>query len=281
MTDMMTSLEQSLERQARLFAEQNHDSDGHGQRTFLVADFEYQYDRSAHAGYCVAEGAGAEEKIRWPFHRVVSAAWIVLRFVPGQDVPEIEGPVLLTAETMDEKAIVTQFFDAVAGLRPAIVTTWGGETKDIAALRRAAVEHDLALPLQLLELSPYSSRRLDLCNATSVMADCVHLPEFAAALGIPAKPSPSKSIGKLVETQQWDLVADQCAADVLTTSVIAICHLKSMGVITCDCPATMMALAEQAVEALPRSVFCSRSFKPWARDHLRAAGLRGTVFRAA
>ncbi|WP_373488200.1 hypothetical protein [Blastomonas sp.] len=280
MSDSLTLIEEMLGREARLFAASNVESDDRSHRTYIVADFEYQYHRSAHAGYQVAEGAAAEEKIRWPFHRIVAAAWTVLRFVPGQAVPEIEAPVVLTAETMDEKTMVTQFFDALAAMPQAIFATWGGEAKDLAALRRAAVEHDLCLPVQLLDLSPYSIRRLDLCNASSVMAASVHLPEYAAALAIPSKPSPRKEIGQLVENRQWDLVADQVAADVLTTCVIAIGHLKSMAVVTCDRPATIMALAEKAAETFPKSIFCSRSFRPWARDRLRAAGLRGTVFRA-
>lgn len=280
MTDSLTLIEEMLSREARLFAAHNVDADERAHRTYIVADFEYQYQRDAHVGYRVAEGAAAEEKIRWPFHRIVAAAWTVLRFAPGQAVPEIETPIVLTAETMDEKTIVTQFFDALCAVPHAVFVNWGGETKDLAALRRAAVEHNLTLPVQLLELSPHSQRRLDLCNATSVQAACVHLPEYAAALTIPSKPSPSKEIGQLVENRQWDLVADQVVADVLTTCVIAIGHLKSMGVVTCDRPTTIMALAEKAAETFPKSIFCSRSFRPWARDRLRAAGLRGTVFRA-
>jgi hypothetical protein len=280
MTDSLTLIEEMLGREARLFAANNIDADEKGHRAYIVADFEFQYQRDAHAGYRVAEGAAAEKKIRWPFHRIVAAAWTVLRFVPGQDIPEIEAPVVLTAETMDERTMVAEFFDALCAVPHAVVVTWGGETKDLAALRRAAVEHNLSLPVQLLELSPHNQRRLDLCNATSVQAACVHLPEYAAALAIPSKPSPSKEIGQLVENRQWDLVADQVAADVLTTCVIAIGHLKSMGVIECDRPATIMALADKAAENFPKSVFCSRSFRPWARDRLRAAGLRGTVFRA-
>ncbi len=280
MTDSLTSIEEMLGREARLFAANNVEGDERGHRTYIVADFEYQYQRDAHAGYRVAEGSSAEEKIRWPFHRIVATAWTVLRFAPGQDVPEIEAPVVLTAEAMDEKAMVTQFFDALCAGPHAVLVSWGGETKDLAALRRAAVEHDLCLPVQLLELSPHSQRRLDLCNATSVQAACVHLPEYAAALAIPSKPSPSKEIGQLVENGHWDLVTDQVAADVLTTCVIAIGHLKSMGVVSCDRAATFMALADKANEAFPKSNFCSRSFRPWARDRLRAAGLRGTVFRA-
>lgn len=281
MTDSLTSIEEMLGREARLFAANNIDGDDKGHRTYIVADFEYEYQRNAHAGYKVAEGTAAEEKIRWPFHRIVAAAWTVLKFVPGRDVPDIVAPVPLTAETMDEKSMVVQFFDALNALPGATLTSWGGETKDLAALRRAAAQHDLTLPVQLRELSPHSLRRLDLCNATSVQAACVHLPEYAAALAIPSKPSPSKAVGQLVQTRQWDLVADQVSADVLTTCVIAIGHLKSMGIVTCDQPATIMALADKATETFPKSVFCNRSFRPWARDRLRAAGLRGTVFRAA
>ena len=281
MIELPAAFEQELERQARLFSA--HRGDGHGKapRVYLVADFEYRYDRNAHAGYRIADGAAAEPKIRWPFHRIEAAAWAVLRFTPGEPVPYIEAPIVLTAEEMDEKAIVSAFFAALHALPQAVLVTWGGEAKDLAALRLAAAMHDLSLPAQLLDLSPYSTRRLDLCSATSVAAPSVHLPEYAAALAIPSKPSPSKDIGKLVEGQQWSAVADQVLADVLTTCVIAVGPLKSMGAISVDKPAALIALAERASEALPNSRFVSRDFKPWARDRLRAAGLRGTVYRPA
>ena len=42
-----------------------------------------------------------------------------------------------------------------------------------------------------------------------------------------------------------------------------------------------MAIAEAAAVSHPRSAFVERTFKPWARDRLRAAGLRGTVYRGS
>ena len=229
MIDTPNAFEQELERQARMFSAQRNDGDDTGSRIFIVADFEYRYDRDAHAGYRIADGAAAEPKIRWPFHRIEAAAWTVLRFIPGQPIPEIEPLIVLTADESDEKAIVSAFFAALQTLPQAVLVTWGGEAKDLAALRLAAAMHDLSSPHHLLDLSPYSSRRLDLCNATSVAAPSVHLPEYAAALAIPSKPSPSKDIGRLVERQQWPLVEDQVVADVLTTCVIALGHLTSMG----------------------------------------------------
>jgi hypothetical protein len=40
-----------------------------------------------------------------------------------------------------------------------------------------------------------------------------------------------------------------------------------------------MAVADAALVASPNSAFLIRNFKPWARDRLREAALRGNVYR--
>ncbi|MEL7691476.1 hypothetical protein [Citromicrobium bathyomarinum] len=264
---------------ARLFRA-NASSQVDGAQTIIVADFEYAWDRDRHDAYRVAEGASAEPTIRWPFHRIAAASWIVLRFVAGEAVPEIGKPIVLTAETMSEAAMVAAFFDALRAQLDAQLVTWGGETKDLAVLRQVAMMQDLVLPAQLADLHPHSDRRLDLCFATSVAAKTVHLPEIATAMGIPAKPSPSKSIGPLVEAGAWREVEEQVLADVITTSVIAIMQLGAAGRIRIDRPASLLALAQAVGEAFANSQFCKRSFALWARARHAEAGLRGTVFRA-
>ncbi len=79
-----------------------------------------------------------------------------------------------------------------------------------------------------------SPQRIDLCDAVSVRAELVHLPEYAAACSIPAKPSPSMDIGGLVQTGNWQAVEDQVLADMMTTSVIFLRHLKSRGAVSCS-----------------------------------------------
>ena len=99
-------------------------------------------------------------------------------------------------------------------------------------------------------------------------------------MGIPAKPSPSKSIGPLVEAGAWPDVEDQVLADVITTSVIAMMQLSAAGRIQINRPASLLAFAESLRDAFPNSQFCKRTFAPWARARHAASGLRGTVFRA-
>ena len=249
-------------------------------QTIIVADFEYAYDRDRHHAYRVAEGASAEPTIRWPFHRVAAASWIVLRFVAGEALPEIAEPMVLTVEMMNEGEIVAAFFDALRAQPDAQLVTWGGETKDLAVLRQVAMMQDLLLPAQLADLHPHSDRRLDLCLTTSVAAKTVHMPEIATAMGIPSKPSPSKSIGPLVEAGAWREVEEQVLADVITTSILAIMQLGSAGRIRIDRSSSLLTLAHTLGETFPNSQFCKRSFAPWARARYAEAGLRGTVYRA-
>ena len=264
---------------ARLFASRpNEDNDT--ALTLIVCDFEYSYDRDRHAGYLVAEGKAAERRIRWPFHRIAAASWLVLRFTPGKTVPEFEDPVVMTGDGSTEKQMVEAFFDACRAEPDAILTTWGGEAKDMAVLRAAAMMHGLVLPSQLADLHPHSRHRLDLCQATSVAAASVHLPEFAAALGIPSKPTASADIGPAVDCGDWALVAEQVLADVVTTTVLAMSQLTALGQVAIDRGTTLLTLAERLKKGLPSSAFCTRTFAPWARARHAEAGLRGTVFRA-
>lgn len=264
---------------ARLFSTRTG-SQEYGSQTIIVADFEYAYDRDRHDAYKVAEGASAEPTIRWPYHRIAAASWWVLRFVSGEAVPEITDPVVLTSEDLREPAIVSAFFDALRAEPDALLVSWGGQTKDYAVLRQVAMMEDLVLPVQLSELHPHSARRLDLCLATSAGAKCVHLPEIATALGVPAKPSPSKDIGPLVEAGDWPKVREQVLADVIATSMIAIMQMGAAGRIRVDRSATQIALSECLGKAFPNSPFCNRTFASWARARKAEAGLRGTVFRA-
>ena len=276
-----TEIERHLAREAYLFAARGSAGNQDRTRTYIVADFEYGYDWDRHNGYSVAEGADAEEKIRWPFHRVAAASWCVMRFKRGSDTPEIQGPVVLSADDHSEKEMVSAFFDALDQEPGAVLVTWGGEHKDLAVLRRTAGEFDLIMPHQLRELSPVSDRRIDLCGAVSIRAESVHLPEYAAACSIPAKPSPSKTIGELVEKGKWGDVEEQVLADVMTTAIIMLRHLKSHGLVRCAIPACSLALANAAANANPDSEFLRRTFKPWAQLKDSTANYTCPIYRAA
>lgn len=276
-----TKIEQQLTREANLFAALGRSGNQNKARTYIVADFEYAYDRDRHHGYKVAEGADAEEKIRWPFHRIAAVSWCVMRFTAGSEIPEIQGPLVLCRADHGEQEMVSAFFDALDQEPGAVLVTWGGEYKDLAVLRRCAAEFDLILPQQLRDLDPYSIRRIDLCGAVSVRTESVHLPEYAAACSIPAKPSPSKTIGELVENEMWPEVEEQVLADVMTTAIIMLRHLKSHGLVRCAIPACCLVLANAATKANPDSEFLRRTFKPWAQLKDSTANYTCPIYRAA
>jgi len=273
----------ALERDARIFTARGKSSDGQQRKSLrlIVCDFEYLYNRSAYAGYAVSEGKSGRTDLRWPFHRIAAASWMVLRFDPDGDVPVVEECVVIANDESDERAIVMRFFDALQRYPDAVLTTWGGEYKDLAVLRKCAGEFGLLLPDQLRDLNPYAYARLDLCQAVTGKAKPVHLPEYAMGASIPAKPSPSKCIGPMVEQGKWREVRDQCLADVLTACVVALRHLHSQGVIACHPQRSLEVLAEAARRTAPASSFVRNSFAPWAIGQLAASNLRGVVHRAA
>lgn len=277
------ALSERLSRDAaRFLRDRKRDRDVTNSRhTFLVFDLEFLWDREAHAAYVSSECKTAERDIRWPFDRIGAAAWIVLRFLPGRTVPEIEAPVVLTGQDHDERSIAAQLLAAIDAEPDAVVVTWGGEARDFAVLRCAAARHDLVLPSQLVEQSPYTPLRIDLRAALGVQAARAHLPEYCAGCGIPSKPTPSEQIGHLVEAKAWALVADQVLADVLASTVVTMRHLAATGVVEYTRDQSALALAECALTAIPHSKFVRNAFKPWARDRVRAGALRGVVYRAA
>lgn len=272
-----TSLGEALEREARMYLSERHGSVVAPSRSYIVIDLEYRWRREEFAEYLAAEGADARAEPLWPFHEIVAASWLIMRFRAGEPLPEIEVPVVLAADGADERAIVEALFAALNTEPFAMLVTWGGETKDLAVLRRCAATLDLLLPQQLREGSPHARTRLDLCRATTVQAKPVHLPELAMAVGIPAKPSPSRAIGRLVEEGRWSCVREQVLADVLTTSALAIRHLTSHGEVTCDRVGTMTAIAEAAAAAIPQSAFVKRVFAPWAKAAAVRAKLKGAI----
>lgn len=277
-----TTFERELEQQASQFSMRPGGAHENAVKTYIVADLEFSHDRSRFEGYQIQEGRSAERNLRWPFCRIAAVSWVVMRFRPGVDVSEVETPVVLSGMNAGPKSErVAAFFEALIAEPTATLVTWGGEVRDLAVLRRCAAENGLVLPPQIADLSPLSQHRIDLCDATSVRADSVHLGEYAAACSIPAKPTPSKAIGKLVETEQWALVEEQCLADVLSTAVILARHLASRVQVTVPPVNTIKALGEAAVAALPDSKFIRHTFASWARALHARAQLRGEVFCAA
>ena len=279
--------ERTLERQAHAWLAARAREETRCPRVFLVCDFEFKFRREAHGAWSYGRepkydqrGRRKEEKIRWPFHNIAAAAWMVVRFDGQSDVPEIAEPVVMTLADYSETDILRGFFDALDGIgHEAKMLTWGGEARDLAVLRYQACRHGLNLPVHMRDTSPHARERIDLCRSTTVQADPVHLDEYAAGCGIPVKPSPPEAIGKLVENGEWDAVHDHVLADVLTTTIVGLRWLAAMGEIGYDRERSAMAIADTALMACPDSAFVIRDFKPWARDQLRAAALRGNVYR--
>ena len=167
-----TYLGATLEREARAFAARAKNDEGKlpPLQHFVVADFEYAYDRSLHQGYKIADGKDAESDIRWPFHTIACGCWMVLRFEPGNEVPKVEAITVVANDEADERVIAERLFDVLEQRPEAVFLTWGGESKDLPVLRRVAARHDLLLPPQLRDPSIYCRERLDLCRAVASRA---------------------------------------------------------------------------------------------------------------
>ena len=264
MPNTLNMLEQMLEKEARQFEGQNGEKAEPKTSSITVLDLEFLWDRNAHAGYRICEGATACDEIRWPFHQVAAACWMTAHFCSTSDVPEITGPTVLSLETIGERDLLENLFDALHQNPSSILVTWGGEARDLAVLRHRAAVLDLVLPMQLRPSSPHAPQRLDLCRDVSVQATPVHLSEYAAASSIPCKPIPSKQIGLLAEQGEWGKVREQVAADVLTTTIIAMRHLAARELISCDRAKSVTAVAEAASETIPYSKFVNRDLVPWA-----------------
>ena len=275
--------EGSLEREALAFAARSAQTDAprRRMRSYIIADFEYCYDHDRHRAYMVSEGEGAERSIRWPFHHVAAASWLKLDYDPASETVSVAEAQVIALDEMPEAEIIATFFAFLEAHPTAVLVTWGGEYKDFAVLRRSAEDFNLLLPPQLLEQSPNARERRDLCNSVSVMAKSVHLPEYAAACSIPAKPSPSKSVGDLVVRGAWRAVREQVVADVITTSIIALRNRVSHREIICDLPAIYAQLSKAGAAAMPGSRFVALTLEPWVKGQAAAAKLKGRIYRAS
>lgn len=239
---------------------------------FLIADLEFAYDHAGFAHYRTVEGDPTKGLCRWPWHHVTAGAWMLVTFLPGRPEPLVGPVTVVTAATHSEKAIAESYFDAIQLAGNPLCVSWGGEQKDVHVLRRIASEHGLALPRALIDASPRARERLDLCNAVSGQAPCPHLPEYARAVGVPTKPNASKDIGALVMASDWDAVAEQVVADVMTTAVIAVRHAIAHGMVAADLDSAEQAVCAAAAAALPASTFLAQApirlrmhlCQPWA-----------------
>jgi hypothetical protein len=219
-----------------------------GPLKIIVSDFEFAYDMQSFRKYQQAEDDATDGWVRWPFHQICGAAWAIITFRPRLKQPIISDIAVMTWDSFSQLSIVTAYLAAVSANPDAVLHSWGGEQKDWPVVRRVAMSHGLLLPKQLTDLRPHSDFRIDLCNSTSGQARCVHLPEYATAVGIPSKPMPSVAVGSAVLCQRWDQVAKQVFGDLLTISIIAARHTVAYGRCEVD-----LSLTEQVIA----KAFCS------------------------
>ncbi len=229
--------------------------DKQGALKLLVSDFEFRYDMDAFRRYQVAENDATKGWVRWPFCHVVAAAWTCLTFRVDADMPEISSVVTLTAADKSEQDIVEAYFEAIEAHTGAILTSWGGEQKDVPVLRRVAGECGIVMPSQLRDLRVHAPARLDLCNATSTQARCVHLPEYCIATGIPSKAFPSKDVGQAAAAGLTDIVAEQVRSDLFATAIVATRHAISHGMTSVNVVESEQAIAKAFAKAYPHSHF--------------------------
>ena len=231
--------------------------------TFCIFDFEYEYDIDRYDAYRRADNADGEYKCKWPYHHTVAGAWALITYPAGALQPIVHNVSVHDARTHDEVALVTKFFELLDRHTDSVPVGWGSECKEMPTLRRTAAMYGLVLPKRLRDSNPYSRDRIDLSNALKGQGHFVHMPEYAHATDIPAKPIASKAIGKAVEHGNWDEVREQALADVLTTAIIANRHLISMARVSGDVYASDATVFAELAAACPQSQWMNLHNRGW------------------
>ena len=227
MTDLVT-LEARLQADANAILDRNLSS-----RRYVVFDIEYVYDREGqrradrHAadprGITVETRPGKTKKrkaeTRWPFHRIACISSMTLMVLPT-------GIKVETCETwsrpeLTEGEIVQAFAELVESSAGAVLTTWGGECKDLPVILSVAVREGFALPSSLAN-GFWMHDRLDLCDVVRVKAEGVHLNEYAHAQGLPAKIMAPWQLGEAAEKGSWVALREHCECDVTVTAMLLV-----------------------------------------------------------
>jgi hypothetical protein len=244
---------------------------------FCIFDFEYAYDIDSYDAYRRADDADGEYRCKWPFHYAVAGGWALITYPAGALQPIVHNVSVYDARTHDEVALVTAFFGLLDRYPDAVPVGWGSECKEMPTLRRTAATHGLVLPKRLRDSHPYSRDRIDLSNTLKGQGHFVHMPEYAHATGIPAKPIASKAIGKAVENGNWDEVREQVLADVVTTAIIANRYLISGARVSGDVYASDAAIFAELAAAYPQSQWLNLHNRGWDMHRLGQACRGGKV----
>lgn len=117
------TLELSLQREVNSRFAANAKDEGARPQAFLVCDFEYLFRRDAFDAWCYVRGAECDDsgsvkvpKIKWPFHTIAAASWMVMRFDGHSAIPQIEPPVVMTLADHEEIDILKALFAALDAL---------------------------------------------------------------------------------------------------------------------------------------------------------------------
>ena len=228
---------------------------------FAVLDLEFVYDRLAHQQYAINDEQ-SPDKIRWPFCRIVAAAWLPIAFDPQHPAAPIVGELInIGRPEVGEAEIVKSLFAYLEEHPDTAIVTWGGGYKDLAVLSRAAAEYDLCLPKQVRQGWAPEQVHLDLSDAVKGKAIPMHLPEYAASLAIPAKTGlSSKAIGFAAEAGEWDVVCPRAAEDVCTTAILLGRYLASNRLVAASGLACDLAIT--------KSIIATHGHLPFVADHI-------------
>ena len=259
MTDLVT-LEARLQADANAILDRNLSS-----RRYVVFDIEYVYDREGqhradrHAAdprsTAVETKPGktkkAKAETRWPFHRIACISAMTLVATPS-------GIAVETCETwsrpeLTEGEIVQAFAEFVESSAGAVLTTWGGECKDLPVILSVAVREGFALPSSLAN-GFWLRDRLDLCDLLRVKAEGVHLNEYAHAQGLPAKIMAPWQLGEAAEKGSWVALREHCECDVTVTAMLLVRWLLATGRVKGERLALERKIADAMAEA--------RSYRP-------------------
>lgn len=248
-----------------------------GTATFCIFDFEYEYDRERYEAYRRADGIEDEYRCKWPYHHAVAGAWALITYPAGAAQPIVHNVSVHDVRTHDEVALVSAFFALLDRYPDAVPVAWGSECKELPTLRRTAATHGLVLPRQLRDSHPHSRDRIDLANVVRGQGHFVHMPEYAYAVDIPAKPTASKAIGQAVEKEQWDEVREQVLADVFTTAIIANRHLITSARVSAGVYASDASIYTDLAAACPWSSWLTLRCRGWDEFRREQASGNGSM----
>lgn len=179
--------------------------------------------------------------------RIVAA----VRFPSFSEMPVVDLIYTLCQRDSDEADIADIFFefllDETFEAHAPTLVTWGGEALQVTSLRRVAQHRDLALPVQMRAIGPDAPHRLDLSQVLDNGSENIQISEYAHNLGLPALPKPGFEVSAIIERGDWKALEEQCAATVMTGSILTARHL-----------ATTMQIAQSGASATDEIVgrFC-------------------------